>query len=383
MALYGLLEVLQARNETPQPFSVDVYVNGTLAGTQTLHRGVADRAGSRSSSPRPGARAPTAFGWSRRAAARSTGRRARSYYDTQGAAGAQRQPAARHHPQVRAARAGHARRIASSIAKQPFDGRMNPGDVLTVRLTIAGSQRLALSDDRGSAAGRRRGGAGHDGVSDGARGSRGAGGGDRRSSIATIARCSSRSASTRAATSSSISSRRSRPGEFRAVPAQVAPMYVPDVSASSEPQTVDGDACRRERAMIAAWSRIAAWLALGAVARRGLYWLFLNTPESNVLHARRCRRCPGAADRCRRRGGRQRRRPARARRHASARAVVGGAARHSAGSCSSRCRVVASGGGVVRVDAWVVEHSRRDQRVVHRAVRLGRHQPLFQRRAAG
>jgi uncharacterized protein YfaS (alpha-2-macroglobulin family) len=27
-------------------------------------------------------------------------------------------------------------------------------------------------------------------------------------------------------------------GEFRAVPAQVSPMYVPDVTASSEPQTV-------------------------------------------------------------------------------------------------------------------------------------------------
>ena len=27
---------MQARNETPQTFSVDVYVNGTLAGTQAF-----------------------------------------------------------------------------------------------------------------------------------------------------------------------------------------------------------------------------------------------------------------------------------------------------------------------------------------------------------
>jgi len=27
-------------------------------------------------------------------------------------------------------------------------------------------------------------------------------------------------------------------GRFRAVPAQIAPMYIPDVTASSEPQTV-------------------------------------------------------------------------------------------------------------------------------------------------
>ena len=38
MALYGLLELLQARSETPQPFSVDVFVNGALAGTACVHR---------------------------------------------------------------------------------------------------------------------------------------------------------------------------------------------------------------------------------------------------------------------------------------------------------------------------------------------------------
>ena len=43
MALYGLLELLQARNETPQPFTVDVYVNGALAGTHSVHAGVAGR----------------------------------------------------------------------------------------------------------------------------------------------------------------------------------------------------------------------------------------------------------------------------------------------------------------------------------------------------
>ena len=36
IALYGLLEVLQARNETAEPFSVDVYVNGESAGSRSF-----------------------------------------------------------------------------------------------------------------------------------------------------------------------------------------------------------------------------------------------------------------------------------------------------------------------------------------------------------
>ena len=67
---------------------------------------VADRARSDRRHRAPAARAPTRSGWSRKAAARSTGRRAATYYDTAGAAGAKRQPAARHHAAVCAAAAG-------------------------------------------------------------------------------------------------------------------------------------------------------------------------------------------------------------------------------------------------------------------------------------
>ena len=85
MALYGLLEVMQARNETPQPFSVDVFVNGTLARTQSFTAAsltapdpiVRHGAGTRGREHRAAGEAGggTLY-WSARA----------TYYDTQGAA---------------------------------------------------------------------------------------------------------------------------------------------------------------------------------------------------------------------------------------------------------------------------------------------------------
>ncbi len=45
MALYGLLEVMRARNESPQPFSVDVFVNGVPGSDAIVYRRVADVAG--------------------------------------------------------------------------------------------------------------------------------------------------------------------------------------------------------------------------------------------------------------------------------------------------------------------------------------------------
>ena len=104
-----------------------------------LHRGVADGARSDRRLRGRAARAPTACGWSRRAAARSTGRRSATYYDTQGAA-------ARSGSRQLAITRKYARlapvRVKDRIVyrEEPFDGRMNPGDVLTIRLTIAGSK---------------------------------------------------------------------------------------------------------------------------------------------------------------------------------------------------------------------------------------------------
>ena len=46
MAIYGLLAFMQARGETAQPFSVDVFVNGAAGRPPAVHGGGDDRAGS-------------------------------------------------------------------------------------------------------------------------------------------------------------------------------------------------------------------------------------------------------------------------------------------------------------------------------------------------
>jgi len=121
--------------------------------------------------------------------------------------------------------------------EDPFDGRMNPGDVLTIRITIAGSSewRYLMVEDPLPA--------GVEAVQD------------------TTAYPMEREDRWRWWWGSQVEYRDNRTvffqeqfrdgraefvylvkaissGEFRAVPAQVSPMYVPDVRASSEPQTV-------------------------------------------------------------------------------------------------------------------------------------------------
>ena len=72
------------------------------------------------------------------------------------------------------------------------------------------------------------------------------------------------------------------PGQFRAMPAQVTPMYVPGVHASSAALSLDVPSSQ-EPAMIAAVIRTALWMgvvdALAGAALLG----FLYTPEANVL----------------------------------------------------------------------------------------------------
>ena len=63
MAVYGLLAFMQARGETAQPFAVDVYVNGALAGRQAFTAAAMtapDPVGTDGAPPAP---APTASGW--------------------------------------------------------------------------------------------------------------------------------------------------------------------------------------------------------------------------------------------------------------------------------------------------------------------------------
>jgi len=235
MALYGLIEVLRARHETPQNFSVDVFVNGTMTGTQTFTPAsmtvsdpivisVAAREGA--NSVRLVKKGGGTLYWSARA----------TYYDMQGAAartGSRQLAINRTYARVVPVRQKN--RIV--YQEQPFDGRMAPGDVLSVRITVAGSRdwRYLIVEDPLPA--------GVEAVQD------------------TTAYPMEREDRWRWWWGSQTEYRDNRTvffqerfdtgraeyvylvkaissGEFRAVPAQVAPMYVPDVTASSEPQTV-------------------------------------------------------------------------------------------------------------------------------------------------
>jgi uncharacterized protein YfaS (alpha-2-macroglobulin family) len=235
MALYGLVSVLEARHETAQPFSVDVYVNGTMTGTQTFTAAsltapdpivVTAQGREGANAVRLVKKGGGTLYWSAKA----------TYYDI---AGAQ----ARSGDHQLAITRKYSRLAAVEVKdrivyrEEPFDGRMSPGDVLTVRLTIAGSKdwRYLMVEDPLPA--------GVEAVQD------------------TTAYPMEREDRWRWWWGSQVEYRDNRTvffqeqfpegraefvylvkaissGEFRAVPAQVSPMYVPNVSASSEPQTV-------------------------------------------------------------------------------------------------------------------------------------------------
>jgi uncharacterized protein YfaS (alpha-2-macroglobulin family) len=147
MAVYGLLAFMQARGETAQPFAVDVYVNGALAGRQAFTAEamtapdpvvlrVAARAGA--NQVRLVKRDGGAVYWSA----------AGEYYDTAGAAA---RSGSRQLAITRAYAVLAPVTVQNRIVyrETPFTGTAKPGDVLTVRLTVAGSRDwryLALED---------------------------------------------------------------------------------------------------------------------------------------------------------------------------------------------------------------------------------------------
>jgi uncharacterized protein YfaS (alpha-2-macroglobulin family) len=235
MALYGLVDVMQARNETAQPFSVDVYVNGAPAGSHEFTAAsitnpdpvvVSVTARDGANSVRLIKKGGGTLYWSARAA----------YYDTattDARAGSRQLAITRRYARLQPVQ------VTDRLVyrESPFDGRMNPGDVLTVRLTIAGSSdwRCLIIEDPLPA--------GLEAVRD------------------TTAYPMERQDGWRWWWGSQVEYRDNRTvffqesfsegraefvylvkaissGEFRAVPAQVAPMYVPDVTASSEPHSV-------------------------------------------------------------------------------------------------------------------------------------------------
>ena len=241
MAIYGLLSFMQARGEASLPFSVEVFVNGQSAGTRAftaasmtapdpLVISVPANAGNNQvrivkKDPPPGASAgQAALYWAAAA----------NYYDMATAD-------ARHGSYQLALTRKYSLLTPVTVKNRivyretQFSGTANPGDVLTVRLTAAGSPEwryLALEDPLP---------AGVEAIQD--------------SSAYPL----EKPAPDAWWSGSRVEYRDSRtvffqetfergryeyaylvkviaPGQFRAVPAQISPMYVPGVHASSEPQ---------------------------------------------------------------------------------------------------------------------------------------------------
>lgn len=147
MALYALLAVMEARREVPTTFTVDVMVGGTLAGSHTFTPEAWTRADPVvfSVPARPGAnevvvtaREPGPLYWS------ATAR----YLDTRQpieVAGSRRLALSRRYFALAPVRQGD----RMVYRETPFTGRAAPGDILLVRLAAAGSRdwRYLVIDD--------------------------------------------------------------------------------------------------------------------------------------------------------------------------------------------------------------------------------------------
>ena len=235
MAIYGLLGFMQARGESAQPFAVDVYVNGVMTGTQQFSAAAM-------TAPDPlVVTAPAKVGANQvRLVKRDGGTvywsAAAQYYDTAGAAarsGSRQLAVTRKYSLLTPVK------VKDQIVyrETPFAGTAKPGDVLTIRLTIAGAPdwRYVMLED------------------------------PLPGGVEAIQDTTAYPLENKAADSwwwgSRVEYRDQRTvffqeeftegryeyvylvkvtsaGTFRAVPAQVSPMYVPNVFASSEPQTL-------------------------------------------------------------------------------------------------------------------------------------------------
>lgn len=235
MAIYGLLSFMQARGESAQAFSVDVFVNGANLGRRTFTAAamlapdpivVTAPANAGANQVRLVKREGGTVYWSA----------AGTYFDMQGAG-------ARSGDRQLAVTRKYALLTPVTVRgrilyrEQPFTGSAKTGDVLTVRLTVAGAsdwRYLVLEDPLP---------AGVEALQD------------------TTAYPLERQAANAWWYGSRVEYRDSKtvffqesfdrgryeysylvrviaPGQFRAVPAQVSPMYVPGVFASSEPQAM-------------------------------------------------------------------------------------------------------------------------------------------------
>jgi alpha-2-macroglobulin len=233
IAIQGLLAFMQARGETAQPFSVEVFVNGAAAGRHTFSA-AAMTAPDPIVISAPASAGPNQVRIVKRDGGTVYWSASAVYYDTAGAAarsGSRDLAVTRRYATLSPVTVGG--RIV--YRETPFTGTANPGDVLTVRLTVAGSPEwryLAIEDPLP---------AGVEAIQD------------------TTAYPLERPARNAWWYGSRVEYRDSRtvffqetfeqgryeysylvkviaPGQFRAVPAQVSPMYVSGIHASSEPQ---------------------------------------------------------------------------------------------------------------------------------------------------
>ncbi len=235
MALYGLLELLQARNET-QTFTADIFVNGTPAGSHTFTP-------AELTNPDPvEILAPGRDGANNVRIVKEGGgtlywSATSVYYDAEAAearSGSRQLAITRKYARLTPVKTRQGNIV---YREEAFQGQMKPGDVLTVRLTVAGSsdwRYLVIEDPLP---------AGVEAIQD------------------TTAYPLERPARQGWWWGSRVEYRDSRTvffqedfdqgryefaylvkaissGEFKAVPAQIMPMYVPGIIASSEPQTV-------------------------------------------------------------------------------------------------------------------------------------------------
>lgn len=234
MAIYGLLAFMQARNETAQPFSVDVFVNGKPAGQHSF-----TAAEMTSSDPIVIAAAANTGDNQVRIVKKGNGTvywsAAAAYYDsahTDARQGSRQLAITRKYALLTPVT------VKGRIVyrETPFDGTAKPGDVLTVRITAAGSPEwryLALEDPLP---------AGVEAIQDTSAyplerevpnawwyGTRV----EYRDSRTVFFQETFESGRYEFAYLVRVTS----PGQFRAIPAQISPMYVPNVHASSEPQS--------------------------------------------------------------------------------------------------------------------------------------------------
>ncbi|MEZ5285395.1 MAG: alpha-2-macroglobulin family protein [Vicinamibacterales bacterium] len=235
MAIYGLLAFMQARGETAQPFAVDVFVNGQAAGRQAF-----DAASLAAPDPVivtvPAQDGDNQVRLVKRDGGTVYWSAAASYFDpsaAEGRSGSRQLAIARRYGRLTPVTVNG--RIV--YREEPITGPVSTGDVIAVRLTVAGTpdwRYLAIEDPLP---------AGVEAVQD------------------TTAYPLERPETMRWWWGSQVEYRDTRTvffqesfdegraefvylakvisaGTFRAVPAQVSPMYVPGVHASSEPFTL-------------------------------------------------------------------------------------------------------------------------------------------------